>query len=318
MDALSGRTVLVTGANGFIGRHLTARLARAGARVYALVRRPETALPEGVTPIVADLATIRPGVWAAQGLAHCDTVFHLAAFTPKNAGEAAHRAANLTANISGTHNLLESLPPVQRFIFASTLDVYAPLADGEILDEAAPVRPATLYGSAKLYAEDLVRSWAQETGVGWAILRYGHIFGPGEEAYRKLIPQTILRLQRGESPVIYGDKNALRDFLDVRDAVEATLRAAHSTLPQLGPVNIVRGESVTIEAVVRLLARLAGFVGPLEYLPSGTPSRSFRFDNSLMNKLLGGWEKIPLAAGLEWESEYMRAPAVHRAGPPSK
>lgn len=322
MDKLSFGPCLITGATGFVGQHLAARLAQkaqasqlaehatqTAAPVYALVRDPAaetaTALPDGITAVRGDLATLTPDFWTACGITAFETVFHLAAFTPKNARDAQDRRRNLAANIVGTQNLLESLPPVRRLVFASTLDVYAPPAEGATLDETALTQPATLYGWAKLYAEAMVKQWAAETNTEWAILRYGHLFGPGEEAYQKLIPVTLRRFLAGERPMIYGNPEALRDFLFVGDAVEATLRAAQSDAPALGPVNIVRGASATVREVVALLSDLTGNRQAPETMPTSTVSPSFRFSAALMDKLLGSWPKVSLADGLRQEIAHL-------------
>ena len=102
--------------------------------------------------------------------------------------------------------------------------------------------PQSLYAASKLFCEHLAGIVTKTGGTSYAISRYGHIFGAGEAAYRKLIPEAIRRLLAGVSPLLYGDGSAERDFLYVDDVVEATLRAAVAPVSELGPVNFVRGE----------------------------------------------------------------------------
>ncbi len=298
-----GQTLLVTGGTGFIGTHLVERLRQLpGVRLLVLTRRPRGEL-NGATWIIGDCRELTPAVWQTNGVAAIDYVFHLAAETPKVAsGNAAPDV--FTGNLRSTAALLDSLPsPPRRFVLASTLDIYAPLPPGEVLDEDSPVMPSGAYGTSKVECERLVANQMSEAAV---ILRYGHIYGPGEGAYRKLIPEIIRRLLRGESPVVYGDGSAERDYLYVGDAVEATVRAAVVEPIPVGPVNIVRGESCPIRQVVETLVRLTNSAGPIQYLTDRPGGHSLRFDNRKMRRLLGDWPLVALADGLAREVVYFQ------------
>jgi nucleoside-diphosphate-sugar epimerase len=261
--------------------------------------------------------------WRAAGFGDIDLVFHLGGFTPKAASQADDVARVYEDNLIGTRALIESLPtPPGRFLYASTLDVYAAPRDGERLDEGSRLGPSGLYGASKLFCEQLVAAWARRAGCACTVLRYGHIYGPGESAYRKLIPQAIRSLLRGEPPVLHGSGRAERDYLSVEDAVEATLRAAAGP-PDPGPVNIVSGHSRPIREIVALLARLTGYEGLVESREADAPGWSFRWDPRRMRTMLGDWPLVPLEEGLRREVEAMRHknrakadPAPATAAPP--
>lgn len=307
MNRLEGKVILVTGANGFIGSHLVARLSEISeVKLLLLSRLARQSRANNMVWLEGAMEELTPQFWCSRGINHIDYVFHLGAFTPKTSAEANRIDRIVDDNISGTRALLQSLPgKPEKFVFSSTLDVYAQPKDGEVLTEGSKVSPGALYGASKLFCESLVSAWAAECGCCCSILRYGHIYGPGEELYGKLIPLTILNLLAGQAPVIYGDGGALRDYLYVADAVEATLRAA-LVEGNIGPVNIVRGESVTLKEIVRLLIRLVGSDLEIEFLSEKPNGTSLRFDNGQMSMLLGEWSKTALEEGLAAEIDAFR------------
>ncbi|MFZ2633415.1 MAG: NAD(P)-dependent oxidoreductase [Desulfosalsimonadaceae bacterium] len=307
MRSLDSKTVLVTGATGFIGRHLVNRLRQIENIRLVLLSRKTCITPNPYEIwVCSSLNQLTPKIWQDNGIDQIDVVFHLGAFTPKSASEANEEEPIFRDNIYGTRTLLSSFPSFpERFIFASTLDVYSTQL-GKAINENDRVYPAGLYGASKLFCEQLVRIHAGKHGFDSAILRYGHIFGPGEEAYEKLIPLLIHRLLKGEPPVLYGDGSALRDFLYVEDAVEATLRAAFSEKKNIGPVNIVRGQSVSVRDIAEELIKLIGFTGEIQYLRDRPVGDSLRFDNRRMKELLGEWKIISLAEGLQYEVDSFR------------
>jgi nucleoside-diphosphate-sugar epimerase len=307
MNKLKDKIVLVTGANGFIGSHLVARLNEiTGVKLLLLSRRDKQSTQQNVVWLKGDLSLLTPEYWQFHGIDHIDYVFHLGAFTPKTSVEANQINRVVEDNISGTQALLQSLPGhLDKLIFSSTLDVYSQPEDGEVLMESSRVAPSALYGASKLFCESLISAWAKEKGCDYAVLRYGHIYGPGEEQYGKLIPVVIRNLLANQAPVIYGDGSALRDFLYVGDAVEATLKAG-LVEGSVGPINIVRGVSVSLKEIVQLLIRLVGNDIKIKFLLDKPNGSSLRFDNGLMIKSFGKWPLTSLEEGIAREVEAFR------------
>ena len=309
MRVLSGKTVLLTGATGFIGAHLARRLESIpGCRLALLSRREVPGASGGSAWVRGDLAQLSPRTWSEQGLDRIDVVLHFGGYIPKRQGSANVVSENYRDNLLGTRNLLESLPNTpETVVFASTVDVYALPTGDDVLSENSPVDPPTLYGAAKLFCEHLVKTYAKEHGCRFAVLRLGHIYGPGESAYAKLIPQSIKRLLANESPKVYGNGGALRDFLFVGDVVEAALRAATFASASIEPVNIVSGTSRPIREIVETLARLIGFSGEISYQLDKPNGHSLVFDNRRMVDVLGRWDFVPLKEGLLQEVAEIRS-----------
>ena len=172
--------VLVTGASGFIGRHVARRFVAGGAEVYALVRAPgdRLAIP-GAIPVEGDLAD-PDSLAALEELPPLDVVCHLAADTRMDATE-----EEIEVNVSGTAALISRLGLQirdARFLFASSIAavdrVSKPRAPLTTDDPPAPRSP---YGISKLRCEELVAAEAEAREFSATILRLGTIYGPGQE-----------------------------------------------------------------------------------------------------------------------------------------
>lgn len=302
MKKLQGKTILVTGASGFIGTHLTRRLAGiSGVKVLMLSRQVRRSTAINMTWLNGDLGCLTPTYWDSRDIGTIDFVFHLGAFAPKSAADSNRVDRAIEDNILATRRLLESLPgKPEKILFASTLDVYSTASEGEVLTEEFSIGASSVYGASKLFCESLISAWAKVKDINYAVLRYGHVYGPGEERYQKLIPAAIRYLIAHQAPIVYGDGSTLRDFLYVDDAVEATLRAA-TVKGNVGPVNIVRGESVSLNKVVGLLIRLMKSNRTIEYLVDKPNGASLRFDNTLMKQVLGTWPMVDIEQGLAVE-----------------
>ena len=308
MSRSSRQTILLTGATGFIGRHLLNRLRRLpNTKLIVLSRNPPSEPREDETWVTVALDRLTSKTWRGEGIGKIDVVFHFGAFTPKTSSSGDMVDHIYQSNLLGTRALLESLRDIaQKIVLASTIDVYAHPPDGHVVTECSPLSPPTLHGASKLFCEHLLQSFARQDGFGYAILRYGHIYGPGEEAYSKLIPVVIQALLRNENPIVYGDGSVQRDLLFVEDAVEAALRAAAAEIEKIDPVNIVSGKSSSVREIVEILATLCEHTQQATYLLDKPAGRSFKFSNDRMTGLLGSWDMVLLQDGLRQEVAYFR------------
>nr|WP_172624089.1 NAD(P)-dependent oxidoreductase [Rhodanobacter glycinis] len=309
MNSLAGKIVLVTGATGFIGRHLVDRLRMIpGISLILLSRSSKSDFAPEAAWVTSALDRLTRNTWLDHGIDRIDVIFHFGAYTPKKSSEGNEVDEVYHDNLIGTRALLESLPCTpERFVFSSTLDVYSTSEASQILTEESRLSPASLYGASKVFCEHLVRVYAEKLGYAYAILRFGHIYGPGEGAYVKLIPQVIRSMLKHESPVIYGDGSAQRDFMFVDDAVEAAMRAATAISRQVGPLNVVSGQSRSIREFVEVLSRVSGFSGKIEYQAEKPNGVSLMLSAKKMFDVLGQWELCALEDGLRQEVNYFRS-----------
>jgi nucleoside-diphosphate-sugar epimerase len=138
-------------------------------------------------------------------------------------------------------------------------------------------------------------------------MRIGHLYGPGEEAYEKVIPTMIRALMCGRPPTVVGDGLTRRDLLYVDDAAEAIRRLTRSAgvLPQV--VNLAARETYTVEEIARTLIDIVGFLGKIRYLSDHRRPPSVSFDTALLSETIGEWERLPLAEGLRREVAHVVA-----------
>ena len=278
---------LVTGADGFVGRHLAAALRNAGGRVT-------TADRHGSMDLLGDLLQI------PLPRERFDVVFHLAGFANPSASTD-NPAAAWMGNAEATARVVRKVS-AGRFVVASSCLVYGPQEDRT--NERTPLSPRTPYAASKLCAEALALS----SGKDVVVLRpYNHT-GPGQsDAYVcPAIARQIARAEAGTGPKIVevGAMAPQRDFFDVRDMVRAYLLAAEKA--RKGEVyNVATGRPVPIRRVVELLLRQAKI--PLRVHAREGRADVVSGDASKFRSATGWRPLIPLSQTLSDLLSYERA-----------
>ncbi|HSC29235.1 MAG TPA: NAD-dependent epimerase/dehydratase family protein [Vicinamibacterales bacterium] len=252
-----GRTMLVTGAAGFIGSPLCARLRSHGCRVIGyddLSRGRRERLAQDVQLIegdVRDAARVKHTISAFGP----DCVIHLAAmhFIPDCIDRPEE---TMDVNVEGTRHVLEGCrgSSVRSVVFASSAAVYAP-TDRPCIEDATPLRPLEVYGESKLAAEQLVRAFHEETGIPMDILRLFNAIGRNE-TNAHVVPHILESLQRSDV-VRLGNITPRRDYIDTRDVAEAILAVADSC-DGLRVFNVGTGVAHSVKEVVEVLGRILG------------------------------------------------------------
>ncbi len=278
--ALAGRTVLVTGAGGFVGPHLVRALVERGAVVHGL----GIGAPSADVPLASwrelDLLDAE-GLAAALAAIAPDGIVHLAG---QSSAARSFEAPEETfqANVGGTESLLRAVrasAPAARTIVVGTSEIYGPGEPGTRTHEDAPRNPRSPYAESKSRADDLARAFAIEHGLDVVRARpFGHT-GPGQTP-RFVIPawaQQVAEIETGRvEPVLkVGNLDVTRDLSDVRDIV-----AGYVALLERGrsgeAYNLCRGEGVKLSDVVRTLAARARVevrveVDPARLRPADVP-----------------------------------------------
>lgn len=288
--------VLLTGATGFIGKRVLNKLQQRNIDFVILT----SGMVEGVSTIPALHYQYDENYLCSNGCEDVDALVHLGAWTPK-ANKDVNSIEDAYGNIANTKILLRSnLPNLKKIIYGSTLDVYQNI-DGEIA-ESTPTIPATMYGWSKLYCEKMVQAFCKENNLISQVLRIGHVYGEGEEKYRKVMPIMIEDVIKGNDLQIYGDGEAIRTFIYIDDVAEAIVNALE--LNESETINIVGNEPITINQLAKLIQKISKSNVGIEHIPTEMENRNCIFDNyKLKNTLLDKF--IPFEIGLQREMDYM-------------
>jgi UDP-glucose 4-epimerase len=299
--------ILVTGGAGFIGSHLVDALRSQGFDIVVLddlsggsrdnlsshLGEPDFCLVEGDVRNEADVKRALEGV---------DAVFHLAAAVSVDLSVKNPLLVD-EVNVGGTLNVLrESLEAgVKRFVYASSCAVYGEPAHLPI-DEGHPTRPISPYAVSKLAAEHYCRVFYEVYGLETVCLRFFNVYGSRQVVgpYSGVIVKFVDRLKRGRQPIIYGNGEQTRDFVFVRDVVDACMCAMRRKNCVGEVINVGTGAETSISKLAKFLAEHLS-LGDIEVAyadPRAGDIRRSCADLSKAEDLLGYKPKVSLRKGL--------------------
>lgn len=315
------KRVLVTGADGFMGSHLTEKLVLEGAKVSIYIRGNSitgTALYtlKNLQPIEKKLERIYTGNIASQDAvtlirqSGADTIFHLAAdaYVP-NSFE--HPREVMESNVWGTLNVLEAIremPRVKRAVCTSSSEIYG-TAQYAPIDEDHPMNPSSPYAASKVAADRAAFSYFNTYGLPIAIIRPFNTFGP-RHTY-DVIPKFIRLALEGKPLTIYGNGRQTRDFTYVGDMVDAFLTMGSHPAAVGRAVNFGTGRDVTIKRTAELIKKFSGSSSPIVHVPHRLSEVNRLICGNALAKKLFGWKpKWSLEDGLReniaWGKEHWR------------
>lgn len=302
---LHARNILVTGAAGFIGAALCARLDALGAHVVGTGRGKP---PPGFrgTWLQCEL-TDAAAVEGLVALSEPDFVFHLAGLTLGDQGTQAVWP-NLRDNLLATVPLLLALTGTR----CRRLVLTASLRDPEIATEPLPLSP---YAAAKTASSAYARMFHQLYQLPVAIARLFMVYGPGPQDMDKLVPHVASRLA-ADLPAALSTGEARFDFVFIDDVVEGLLALATAQGVEGRTLDFGTGQLASIAEVAQTLARHLGKPDLLKF--GALPDRRFeplRAADTELTAALTGWRaKVPLAVGLErflaWHEQQSAVPVA--------
>lgn len=303
-----GKTkVLVTGADGFIGSHLTEALLSAGYQVRALSYYNsfnDWGWLEGMNN--PDLEVVSGDVRDPDFCRHitrgCSLVFHLAALIAIPYSYVAPDSY-VDTNIRGTLNMLQAARDcnVERIVVTSTSEVYGTALYVPI-DENHPRQPQSPYSATKIGADALAKSFYNAFELPVVIARPFNAYGPRQSA-RAIIPTIITQIAAGHREIKVGDLTPTRDFNFVTDTAAGFIALATAPGIEGREINIATGREVTMEETLHTIARLMDaeikwVTDPERIRPSKSEVRRLLGDNKLITSLTDWRPRVSLEEGL--------------------
>ena len=315
---IEGKTILVTGAGGFIGSHLVEALASKGAELKIFIRynsRNDLGMLKDIpsdiknnldviTGDIIDFGTVKKAV------KNCDIVFHLAALIGIPYSYVAP-GRYVDTNIKGTLNILQASREegVEKIIHTSTSEVYG-TAKYVPIDENHPLEGQSPYSASKIGADMLAHSYFFSFNTPIVIIRPFNTFGPRQSA-RAVIPTTISQAL-SENKVNLGMLTTVRDFTYVNDTVNGFIKVAESDISIGDIFNIGNGTGITIgELAKKILTIMECQDIPIysdgnRIRPEKSEVLNLICDNSKAKSMIGWSPRYSLDEGLKETIEWVR------------
>lgn len=311
---MNRESVLVTGAGGFIGGHLVARMQELGyKRIRAVDRKPVSEwyqVHEGVESYTANLEEKDACYKAADSMQH---IYNLAADMGGMGFIENNRALCMLSVLINTHMLMAAKEAgTERFFYSSSACVYN--ADKQKCEDVVPLReedaypamPEDGYGWEKLFSERMCRHFREDYGVQARVARYHNVYGPhgtwdgGREKAPAAVCRKVIRakLSGDHNIEIWGDGKQTRSFMYIDDCLKGTQMFLEGDV--IEPLNLGSDEVVTINGLVDIVEDIAGIKLQRHYnlsAPKGVNGRNS--DNTLIKEKFGWAPGVKLRDGLE-------------------
>ena len=311
----SGKKVLVTGGEGFIGSHLTERLVREGADVRVLALYNPFGRYGWLDPEVHSSVELLPGdvrdaERVQEAVAGRDHVFHLAALIGIPYSYVAPESY-VQVNIDGTINVANACRrhEVARMVHTSTSETYGTARVAPI-PETHPMQPQSPYSASKIAADAMALSFFHAFELPVAVIRPFNVYGP-RQSTRAVIPTILTQLHRGATELKLGATSPTRDFTYVEDTVAGFLAVASCDRALGDVVNIGSGSEIYIGDLVKLLVEITGSDAEIvteehRLRPADSEVERLLCDNTRAREWTGWEPQVPLEEGLRRTSDWVR------------
>jgi NAD dependent epimerase/dehydratase len=313
------QTILVTGADGFIGSHLTEHLLGQGYQVRALALYNsfnDWGWLDTIAPsdrLMVETGDVRDPAFCQRLCEGIDTVFHLAALI---AIPYSYKApySYVDTNIQGTLNMVQAAMDqrVSRFIHTSTSEVYG-TAQYVPIDEKHPLQPQSPYSASKIGADAMAMSYFNAFDFPVTVARPFNTYGPRQSA-RAVIPTIISQIADGATEIKLGDTSPTRDFNYVTDTCRGFVALAECDAAVGETVNIGSNYEISVQDTLDLIKEI--MKSDVSFVQDGQrlrPDKSevFRLwcDNSKIEELTGFQPEVNIRQGLSQTVDWFTEPS---------
>ena len=306
---LTNKAILVTGADGFIGSHLTERLLNTGCKVRALSQYnsfnywgwlEDVGEHENLEVVCGD---VRDQNYCREITKDIDVVFHLAALISIPYSYTAP-SSYVDTNIQGTLNICQAAKDndCERVVHTSTSEVYG-TAQYVPMNEDHPLQPQSPYSASKIGADAMAMSFYNAFDLPLTIARPFNTYGP-RQSLRAIIPTIIVQIANGKKKLRLGDVSPTRDFNYVLDICRGLIALAESENTLGKSVNIGSNFEISVGDTLKLIRELMNsdvefVVEEARLRPDKSEVFRLRCDNSLIAELTGFKPKYDICSGLQ-------------------
>jgi NAD dependent epimerase/dehydratase len=312
------KNILVTGADGFIGSHLTEMLVKTGAKVKALSLYnsfnnwgwlEDSDCLDEIEVLTGD---VRDPHYCKKITKGIDTIFHLAALIAIPYSYVAPDSY-VDTNIKGTLNICQAALEngVSKIVHTSTSEVYG-TAQYVPIDEKHPLQPQSPYSATKIGADSIAESFYRAFNLPLVIARPFNTYGPRQSA-RAVIPTIITQIKNGNTRIKLGDMNPTRDFNYVKDTCRGFIMLSEAEKAIGETVNIGSNYEISIGDTVKLIKQIMNSNVEIEedrqrFRPEKSEVNRLWCDNTKINALTGFKPEYTLEQGLTETIEWCTNP----------